>query len=393
MRFYLEYINHLGRLQKKSAHRRLQEGFTITEVLLAGLMMLIAVLMAGNGLINLLRSNYRANADSEIQNNLNRTLEFVSDDVRRARIIAENENEIETTKVPDWNKIPGARAVLAFQIPDPNNPGNAPLTQQIVYYTADPQNSSTGPRVLWRHGPKLDDNGNYDITNWQQAIVTDMLAAAANNPICPPTFTRIPAKGDDFYTCVPAGGNQVILNANAQVKMTTNEEVKYSVTTRVFPRATCKISCLAGLGPSPFKLTYAGGATKPTLPILEVPATVKAEVIDPEGTCTFDENEINPENYCGVLAAPNKDLNKGKPEEAFGLGVPADAGDGIVVYVNGLRNVYEKPTQTVDVYTSKTGLPPDININPLTKNQILFVLTTKTTPPTSYQVLVTIEPQ
>jgi len=45
MRFYLEYINHLGRLQKKSAHRRLQAGFTITEVLLAGLMMLIAVLV------------------------------------------------------------------------------------------------------------------------------------------------------------------------------------------------------------------------------------------------------------------------------------------------------------------------------------------------------------
>ncbi len=53
MRFYLEYINHLGRLQKKSAHRRLQGGFTITEVLLAGLMMLIAVLVAGIGLINL----------------------------------------------------------------------------------------------------------------------------------------------------------------------------------------------------------------------------------------------------------------------------------------------------------------------------------------------------
>jgi len=103
MRFYLEYINHLGRLQKKSAHRRLQAGFTITEVLLAGLMMLIVVLVAGNGVINLLRSNYRANADSEIQNNLNRTLEFVSDDVRRARIIVP-EDEIITTEVTDWEK-------------------------------------------------------------------------------------------------------------------------------------------------------------------------------------------------------------------------------------------------------------------------------------------------
>jgi type II secretory pathway component PulJ len=145
MRFYLEYINHLGRLQKKSAHRRLQAGFTITEVLLAGLMMLIAVLVAGIGLINLLRSNYRANADSEIRNNLNRTLEFVSDEVRRARIIANSETAITSTKVPT-----GAKAVLAFQIPDPNNPSLAPLDEQIVFEQAaaeSPLELAQGPLV------------------------------------------------------------------------------------------------------------------------------------------------------------------------------------------------------------------------------------------------------
>jgi len=249
MRFYLEYINHLGRLQKKSAHRRLQAGFTITEVLLAGLMMLIAVLVAGIGLINLLRSNYRANADSEIQNNLNRTLEFVSDEVRRAKIIAENENEIRPTQPLNWKGIPGARAVLAFQISDPNNPGQAPLNEQIVYYT---QNSQTGDSltglVLWRYGPNLDENGNYitpeDIDSWIPSPVTDMLAAAANNPNCPTGFTRIPADTvDGFYACIRAGGGQVILNANAEVEMTTvtngnRDKVDYSVSTRVSPSAT-----------------------------------------------------------------------------------------------------------------------------------------------------------
>jgi len=103
MRFYLEYINHLGRLQKKSAHRRLQAGFTITEVLLAGVMMLIAVLVSGIGVINLLRSNYRANADSEIRNNLNRTLEFVSDDLRRARIIPSKQLNRSASLVALWS--------------------------------------------------------------------------------------------------------------------------------------------------------------------------------------------------------------------------------------------------------------------------------------------------
>jgi type II secretory pathway pseudopilin PulG len=241
MRFYLEYINHLGRLQKKSSHRRLQAGFTITEVLLAGLMMLIAVLVSGIGVINLLRSNYRGNADSEIQNNLNRTLEFVSDDVRRARIITE------TVASKDDGLPDGAQSVLSFQIPDPKAPSKA-LDQKILYYTKGPGDSLTGPRVLWRYGPDLDENGNYitpeDIDSWIPSPVTDMLAAAANNPNCPTGFTRIPADTvDGFYACIRAGGGQVILNANAEVEMTTvtngnRDKVDYSVSTRVSPRAT-----------------------------------------------------------------------------------------------------------------------------------------------------------
>nr|WP_308417757.1 hypothetical protein [Microcystis aeruginosa] len=402
MRFYLEYINHLGSLQKKSAHRPLQAGFTITEVLLAGLMMLIAVLVSGIGLINLLRSNYLANADSEIQNNLNRTLEFVSDDLRRAIIIANSEIAITSTKVPT-----GARAVLAFQIPDPNNP-SLPLGEQIIYYTQNRQagDSLTG-LVLWRYGPNLDANGNYDINSWQHSPVTDMLAAAADNP-CPTSFNRIPAASsavEGFYTCVrQGGGNQVILNANAQVKMTTNEEVNYSVSTGVFPR-TCETFCMGSPDPSPspspdpsptpsptpsppFYRRPGSGATKPTLPILTVPATVTATVIQGT-TCTFSSSPP----HCGVVTAPDKDL-PGVPEGALGSPVPANAGDGIVVSVNGLRNAYENPNaQTVDVYTSDSSLPPGINITPLTDKQILFVFTTKTTPPTSYQILVTIEPQ
>ncbi len=246
MRSYLGYINHLGRLPKKSA--RLvslsnqpvrQAGFTITEVLLASAMMVIVISVAGIGVINLLRSDYRANAGTEIQNNLNRTLEFVSDEVRRAKIIADSEAAITSNQVPT-----GARAVLAFQIPDPNNLDGT-LAEQIVYYTKGPENSLTGPRVLWRYGPNLDEDGNYDITSpWQHSPVTDMLAAAANNPNCPASFTRIPTLGnvDDFYTCVRGGGGQVILNANAQVNLTTGDtdkdKVKYSVSTRVSPRAT-----------------------------------------------------------------------------------------------------------------------------------------------------------
>ena len=393
MRFYLEYINHLGRLQKKSAHRRLQAGFTITEVLLAGLMMLIAVLVAGIGLINLLRSNYRANADSEIRNNLNRTLEFVSDEVRRAKIIAKSQAEIITDKVPGWKDIPGApQAVLAFQIPDPRNPNNL-LVQQIVYYTRNPENSLTGPRVLWRYGPNLNANGNYEIVNYIHSPVTDMLGAAAVNRNCPANFNRIPANTDDvggFFACVHEDRNRVILNANAQVNMTTNEKVEYSVSTTVFPRA-CRKFCDLDDPTSFYQSRGRGSRDAPSLPIVIVPAgaTVTAKVIKGT-TCTFSDT-------CGVLTAPD-DINllNGKPEKPLDSPVDANARDAIMVYVDGLRNAYipdprlQKPTVA---YTSDTGLPSDINIDPLTNNQILFVLTNTSTPPTSYQILVTITPK
>ena len=400
MRFYLGCINHLGRLQKKSAHRLLQAGFTITEVLLAGLMMLIAVLVSGNGVINLLRSNYRANAESEIQNNLNRTLEFVSDEVRRARIIADSQGEINTDKVPS-----GAQPVLAFQIPDPSNP-NRLLGEQIVYYTrtTGPESSLTGPQVLWRYGPNLDPNGNYttpaNVVTWQHSPVTDMLAPPPNDPVCLGNFNRIPAASsavEGFYTCVrQGGGNQVILNANARVKMTTGEKFNYSVSTGVFPR-TCETFCIVSPPPSPtpsptpsppFYRTPGAGATKATLPILTVSATVTATVIQ-GSTCTFSSSQP----HCGVSTAPDKDLPKA-PEGALDSPVDGDAGDGIVVSVNGLRNVYENPkNQTVDVYTSDSGsLPPGIDIN-LTNHQILFVFTTKKTPADSYSILVTITPK
>ena len=401
MRFFLEYINHLGRLQKKSAHRRLQPGFTITEVLLAGLMMLIAVLMAGNGLINLLRSNYRANADSEIRNNLNRTLEFVSDEVRRARIIAGTKDAIASTKVPS-----GATAVLAFRIPDPNNPGQAPLNEQIVYYTTSPglESSLTGPRVLWRFGPNLDANGNYttpaNVATWQHSPVTDMLAATVNNPNCPTGFIQIPDNLNNvggFYTCVRGG--QVILNANAQVNLTTGytkkDQVDYAVSTRVFTRAPLFVLIPLGDPPPPpppimspgagFDMRLGGGEDRPTptLPTVTQPATVIAEILEGK-TC---ESNLP----CGVIAAPDKNL-PGKPTVAMGLPVQANNGDGIVVFVNGLRNVYENPqVQTVDVYTTsdRDRLPAGIKLD---NNQVLFVLTNLTNSQ-SYQVLVTFTPR
>ena len=375
MRFYLGYINHLGRLPKKSARLVRQAGFTITEVLLASSMMVIVISVAGIGVINLLRSDYRANADSEIQNNLNRTLEFVSDEVRRAKIIPDSEAAIMTDQLPE-----GARAVLAFQILNPSNPGQF-LPNQLVYYTTSPgpESSLTGPRILWRYGPNLDANGNYitpaDVATWISSPVTDRLAAPAPAPdgICPEDFNLIAVNPnpvvDGFYACVRAGGNQVILNANAEVNLTTGDtdKVDYSVSTRVSPRATCEIFCLV---PPP-------GSTNPILPIVTMPANVKAEVIQGPNCPSCRVATIGPPNGTGTV----------RQKGAMGSTVQADAGDGIRIDVNDLLSNFSwTPPDQVDVYTSDSSDSP----RNLDNNQVLFVFKTSSN---SYQVLVTITPR
>jgi len=405
MRFYLEYINHLGRLQKKSAllvrqaHQPFRHaGFTITEVLLAGVMMLIAVLVSGIGVINLLRSNYRANADSEIRNNLNRTLEFVSEDVRRAKIIAQTESSILTDQVPQA-RASGARAVLAFRIPDPSNPIQI-LPDQIVYYTTGPENGLTGPRVLWRFGPELDANGNYitpdQIDTWRSSPVTDMLAAPAPAPggICsdPGNFRLIAVNPnpvvDGFYACVRDGGGQVILNANAQVEMTTltagkRDKVDYAASTRFATRAICSKSdpiCLITPPEPTFDLGANIGAKKiATIPVLNIAANVAAELIQGPNC-----------SPCSVAASP--DPNAPPPGVDIPSTVPVNAGEAVIIRVNDLINNQFPDTsqgQEINAYTSTSTNSP----RPLNNNQVLLVFTTSTTPLNSYQVLLTITPK
>ncbi|MGV2388484.1 MAG UNVERIFIED_CONTAM: hypothetical protein LVR29_09615 [Microcystis novacekii LVE1205-3] len=102
-----------------------------------------------------------------------------------------------------------------------------------------------------------------------------------------------------------------------------------TASTRVATRA---INDLFFLTAAPFNLRQGTGEAQPnpTLPIVTQPATVIAEIIQGE-TC--------PLSSCGVLPAPDR-LLPGQPTVAMGSPVQANIGDGIVVSVYRLRNVY-----------------------------------------------------
>jgi len=286
----------------------------------------------------------------------------------------------------------GSRVVLAFQISNPNNPGQAPLPNQIVYYTTGPENSLTGPRVLWRFGPNLDANGNYitpaDISTWIRSPVTDMLASAANNPNCPADFNLIDNPDappvDGFFACVRDGGGQVILNANAQVEMTTltagtRDKVDYAVSTRVSTRATCEIFCLFSpiVPPGGFDLPTGSAVVRiTTIPVLNVPADVQAELLAGDNC-----------SPCTVAIRPPR----GQPGSPLGIPktVSANPGDQVIITVNNLINnrIPADPIKNkIEAYTSANPDSP----RPLNKDQALLVFTT---PSSSHQVLLTIKPR
>ncbi|MGL6343940.1 MAG: PilW family protein, partial [Waterburya sp.] len=126
-------------------------GFTLIE-LLVGLVMSIFVIGAlGFGLMTVLQTNQRENSKVKARTENSRALDFISDEVRRARNI-----ETDTTfNAPGFDASADKTVVLALDIPEISS------TSKIVYYLRTANENWKGPQVLYRWGPPLDANGNY----------------------------------------------------------------------------------------------------------------------------------------------------------------------------------------------------------------------------------------
>jgi hypothetical protein len=390
MRFNFDSMSSLDRPVKsfhhlvKSPRSRTTAGMMLTEVLVASSLMLIVVSVAGNGMVQFLRSNYKANVDSELRNNASRTLEFISNEVRRARIIADFPARITSTRIPI-----GGRAVLAFQIPDPADPSQ-PLPEQVVYFVQNWVNPWLGPRVLWRFGPTLDSEGNYltpaETSTWVATPVMDMVVDETNNTArlgCDPNtnspvagWQRFPAADsqvEGIYSCVKNGGSQVMLAANVGAELSTNGSSNYALSTKVSTRV---INNDFYLGPNGIIVTK--------------PVTIDTRILDaPQGTCQTGCSVV-PVALNNLSDRFTADLTSGSTTT-----VQADAGNQFVIYVEGRSNAFgNNRNQTVNLYTAGQTIPPNLPNVALGPNQVLVVITNlRTSPNQTYSVLVTINPR
>lgn len=366
----------LSKLKKTPYAPPLTSAFTLIEVLLGAALTLIVVSVAGFGLVNILRNEYKANAESEIRNNLNRATEFISDETRRAEAIVDDQSEIVR---PDGNRIPSdAQMILALKLPN--------YRDQIIYYTTSASNPWIGPRVLHRWGPPLDSNGNYELVdssgdpipngssrevtnaNWVRSALVDMMSDYGQVPDrdCD-GWNRVPAEIDyvgGFFVCVKTAGNLVRLRLTSEIPLTSTtttrdgrnivqDKAVYSTDIKIFPRSYLADVCPTNAGP-PF--TIGGPPDRPQVNVLCPREVIVWSSDCPPGSCFISTGRIPDGRVVPTIH------------------LPVGPGDYLNIEAGRVNTIFGNTSrQRVQILTNRDPLPN--GTPPLTNNQVLYVLT------------------
>ena len=145
---------------KISKINKFEVGFTLVELLLALAITGIVISLTGSGLYALMNANQRSQNETADRLELERAVAFMADEIKMSQQIM--------TTIPRgskgeniFNSASGSSSVQVVLVLKPA--ANSGLINPIIYYLADPPNASVwlGPRVIYRWGPTLLQNGNY----------------------------------------------------------------------------------------------------------------------------------------------------------------------------------------------------------------------------------------
>jgi prepilin-type N-terminal cleavage/methylation domain-containing protein len=207
-----------------------QRGFTLVELLVSLVITGIVISLTGSGLYALMSANQRAQIETTDRLELEQALAFITDEIKMSKQVMTSLPllPIGTTH---FQAASGSSRVKPILILSPS--ANSGLRHPIVYYIADPPNSSVwlGPRVIYRWGPTLLQNGNYsdgnnhDLTtlppnspvDYYNEVLIDRISdrpAATANIACEPGYNNpVPIVTDrlGFYACVATDNRSVKL--------------------------------------------------------------------------------------------------------------------------------------------------------------------------------------
>lgn len=154
-------------------------GWTLAELMIAAAMTFVVVMVAGFGLVMVLRDNKVANATGEMQYDLNRATNFISEEIRNAKTIETKMTELEDTAKTFWNwkKGKNIEPVLALKLDG--------VHERVVYYVEEVEEDDIwrGPAVIKRFGPDFDENGKHkeetrtNVNKWRHIPLVDMMVS------------------------------------------------------------------------------------------------------------------------------------------------------------------------------------------------------------------------
>jgi prepilin-type N-terminal cleavage/methylation domain-containing protein len=146
---------------------KLPAGFTLIELLLALAITGIVISLTGSGLYALMNANQRSQNETTERLELERAVAFMTDEIKMSQQITKTIPSPFTgaTGINGFNPASGSSRIKPILVLKPAL--NSRLKDPIVYYLADPPNASVwlGPRVIYRWGPTLLQNGNYSDGN------------------------------------------------------------------------------------------------------------------------------------------------------------------------------------------------------------------------------------
>jgi type II secretory pathway pseudopilin PulG len=207
-------------------------GFTLVELMVTAIATVAILGVAGYGLISILGSKNTADASSIQRQNLNRALNYITDEVRSASAISTSGSTSGIVGFPTLTT--GSQVVLILTVPDLPNP--------IVYYVAPAQSPWLGPNNLVRWGPDINSDGSYNTSSYNSNVLVDSINTSGANTACA-TGSPIPSVSNrqGFYACIDSSGKVADVYLGSLFADGSGLSSTYDVTSRVYSRSVSKL--------------------------------------------------------------------------------------------------------------------------------------------------------
>ena len=257
-----------------------RKGFTLTELMIAAFLTIIVVSIGGWGIATILTSSKTNESQNERRGELNRSLDFITSEVRQSTLINKDMSKPNPTEFSPSSAqvdVSSAQTVLRLTMQG--------LPVPVIYYLASPAVSNLTwrrPKVVYRWGPDFNDDGTYlnptAPSSWTHKPVVDALDDARDAPVTvscrPASWTASPASNvTGFYACIDSNNKIAQIFMNGRITKALGAPEIYHASAQAFSRTTVNSVLPDGLSSSlPFSVS--NGEVS-----LNAPATMNVQVI------------------------------------------------------------------------------------------------------------------